>query len=555
MTTLRYIPGPEADTPDTPPAPADFAAVGVPDVDLCPGDHESALAGYDPAGAAGSITRGDATHRYYSLRLVTGMTGGTLFWTTGQETCGAAATGAAGSGQVTGYDGRRSGGRVSRRAATLAAGGVAATGARASVSHAAAKFPPFALFAQSDLNFETLFALGSAGYGSSEVGEIVTTVNDINARGASYQAYYDCFRAMAERIASLADDELAAGHKISARSAYLRAATYYDLCLFFVLGTRARAHEAAVYAAMQRSWNSATQFFDPPFEFVQIPYGNTWLPGCFLRPDSSGIARPTVILNNGSDAQNVDLYAFGGAAALERGYNALIFEGPGQGSVLFEREIFFRPNWEHVVTPIVDWLLAQPEVDPDRIAITGWSMCGESVIRAAAVGHRLAAVVADPGVRDAWLAFPSFLQKLFDGGASKAEVNHIWNKEIVPVLNAEERFTFAKRSELFGWQYLTAGRAGQVFTDLYDLGKTIMQVNCTSTAPEVTSATLVLYYVDDQFYPGQTQAREVYDLLPADIPKQFHTFTVAEGAEYHDAPMAPQTRNQVVFDWLDDTLA
>ena len=69
MTTLRYIPGPEADTPDTPPAPADFAAVGVPDVDLCPGDHESALAGYDPAGAAGSITRGDGTHHYYSLRL------------------------------------------------------------------------------------------------------------------------------------------------------------------------------------------------------------------------------------------------------------------------------------------------------------------------------------------------------------------------------------------------------------------------------------------------------------------------------------------------------
>jgi hypothetical protein len=36
-------------------------------------------------------------------------------------------------------------------------------------------------------------------------------------------------------------------------------------------------------------------------------------------------------------------------------------------------------------------------------------------------------------------------------------------------------------------------------------------------------------------------------------PRQFHTFTIAEGAEFHDAPM-PQTRNQVVFDWLDDTL-
>jgi dienelactone hydrolase len=445
----------------------------------------------------------------------------------------------------------------------LAAGALAAPGAGASVSRgsagrsglglaADAKFPPFALFAQSDLNFETLIALGSAGYGTSEVGEIVTAVNDINAAGATYQAYFDTFSATARRLAGLADSELAAGHTISARSAYLRAATYYDLSLFFVLGTSARAREASVYAAMQHNWNCATQLFDPPFQYVQIPYGDTYIPGYFLQPGGSSVARPTVILNNGSDGQNVDLFAFGGAAALERGYNALIFEGPGQGSMLFEREIFFRPDWEHVVTPIVDWLIAQPTVDADRIAITGWSMCGESVIRANAFEPRLAAVVADPGVLDAWLAFPDFLQKLFAGGASKAQVNHIWNTEIAPHMNAVEKYTFAKRSELFGQQYLTAARAGRAFTDLYDLGETIMAVNCASTVGEITSPTLVNNYVGDQFYPGQ--ALEVFNRLPAAVPKQYHTFTVAEGAEYHDAPMAPQTRNQVVFDWIGDTL-
>jgi dienelactone hydrolase len=491
----------------------------------------------------------------------------------GQEAGGAgrpaeaAGNGTAGAGAAAGAGG------VSRRAmlrtgalgagAVLGAGGAAAPAAasarlaaarRAAGAGAARAAGPFALFAQEDLNFETLIALGSAGYGTSEVGEIVTAVNAINAAGASYQAYYDNFAATARRVGALADSELAAGHTVSARSAYLRAATYWDLCLYFVLGTSFRAHEADVYAAMQRNWNSASQLFDPPFERVQIPYGNTYIPGYFLRPDNAGIGRPTIILNNGSDGQNVDLFAFGGAAALERGYNALIFEGPGQGSMLFEREIFFRPNWEHVVTPIVDWLVARPEVDATRIGITGWSMCGESVVRAAAFEHRLAAVVADPGVRDAWLAFPAILRKVFAGGASKAQVNHIWNTDIAPHLTAQEQFTLAKRSELFGRQYLLAGRAGRTFTDLYDLGKTIMQVDCTSTAPQVTSATLVLYYVDDQFYPGPGQAPAVYDLLPAGLPKQFHTFTVAEGAEFHDAPMAPQTRNQVVFDWLDGIL-
>ena len=49
-----------------------------------------------------------------------------------------------------------------------------------------------------------------------------------------------------------------------------------------------------------------------------------------------------------------------------------------------------------------------------------------------------------------------------------------------------------------------------------------------------------------QFYPGQAQ--QVYGLLRS--PKALYTFTTAQGAEYHDAPMAPQARNQVVYDWL-----
>jgi hypothetical protein len=49
------------------------------------------------------------------------------------------------------------------------------------------------------------------------------------------------------------------------------------------------------------------------------------------------------------------------------GRQRLIFEGPGQGSTLFERQIADR---EAVVTPVVDHLCSRPKVDPDRIAIT-----------------------------------------------------------------------------------------------------------------------------------------------------------------------------------------
>jgi hypothetical protein len=416
-------------------------------------------------------------------------------------------------------------------------------------------YRPFELFSQQDLNFETLFTLGSAGYGAAEVGEIVTTVNEINRRGPNYQTYFDLFSALARRTVALADSQLRSGYKASARSAYLRGAAYYDCCLFFVLGTRQRAQEASVYARMQYSWNQAAMLFEPAFQRVQIPYAGTWLPGYFLACDTFLDPRPTVIINNGSDAQNIDLYVYGGAAALERGYNALIFEGPGQGSMLFERQIAYRPDWQNVITPIVDWLIARPDVDANRIALTGWSMCGCSVIQAAAYEQRLAAVVADPGVLDVWRAWPKRMRQLLASGLPKAEVNHIWTTEFVPHITGDSKFTLAKRSELFGRQFLLEARAGRVFTDVYDLGKAIMKVNCAATAPRVSCPTLVTAYQDDAFFAGRNQAGAVFSLLPRNIDKQLHWFTVAEGAEYHDAPMAPQTRNQVVFEWLDRVLA
>ncbi|MBV8989182.1 MAG: alpha/beta hydrolase [Solirubrobacterales bacterium] len=406
------------------------------------------------------------------------------------------------------------------------------------------------LFDDPAINFEALFALGGVAYGAGEVGEIIATVNAINARGLSYQSYFDGFLATARRVGQIADEALKAGHRVSARSAYLRSAQYYDQALFFVLGTRTPALEPRVYAWMQRQWNRATQLFDPPFERIAIPYGHSSLPGDFLKAQGAWGKRPTVIINNGSDAENVDVWAFGGAAAIERGYNALIFEGPGQGPTLFERQIPFRPDWERVITPIVDYLHSRRDVDTKRIAMTGWSFTGELVIRAAAFEKRIAAVCADPGSVDTWLAYPAFLRGLFAHGATEAEVNHIWQHEIVPVLSPSERFLFAKRSEVFARQFLLTARAGKVLSNFWDFGRRASRYNNLSVVHKVTAPVLVTSYQLEQFYPGQAQ--RLFKLLRSS--KELVTFTVAEGAEYHDAPMAPQRRNQVIFDWLDRTL-
>ncbi len=104
------------------------------------------------------------------------------------------------------------------------------------------------------------------------------------------------------------------------------------------------------------------------------------------------------MFHGGFDSTEEELYFSGGAAAARRGYHVLAFAGPGQGSALRDQKLLFRPDWDAVVTPAVDWLLARPDVDPDRIALMGMSLGGLLAPRAAATEHRVAALIAFDGL-------------------------------------------------------------------------------------------------------------------------------------------------------------
>lgn len=156
-----------------------------------------------------------------------------------------------------------------------------------------------------------------------------------------------------------------------------------------------------------------------------------------------------------------------------------------------------------------------------------------------------------PGVSRYLARIPRDPSGLFAHGATRTQVNQIWNHDIVPALTPSEHFLFKKRAEIFGRQFLRTARAGNVLTDFWAFGQQAMRYSNLGVIDKVTAPVLVTNYQLEQFYPGQAQ--RLFRALRSH--KQLVTFTVAEGAEYHDAPMAPQRRNQVIFDWLDDTLA
>jgi hypothetical protein len=397
----------------------------------------------------------------------------------------------------------------------------------------------YKFFETEQVNYQTQLALGGVCYGSGDVGELLATVDRIVDGDAD--SWCQEWIATAERVAAIADGCAAGGHQVSARAAYLRASAYYGLALSAVDGTKdPDALLLSTFRAHRRCFDAYVTRLDPPGEQVEIPYAGTSLPGYFFRPDATDGPCPTVILNNGSDSPVTGLWPPLGAGGVARGYNVLVFDGPGQQSMLFEHGMPFRHDWEQVITPVVDFLLARPDVDPDRIALWGLSQGGYWAPRALAFEHRIAAGIADPGVDNAfepwWNALSEPLRKLLDAG-DQQRFDQLFETDMRAASPAQ-RQNWAWRAKPYG-----TASAYEVFAEA-------RRYNLDGIVDRITMPMLVCDPEGEQFWPGQS--RRLYDALPG--PKRLVGFSAAEGADRHCEPMARSLLGQRLFDWLDDTL-
>src|SRR5262249_727824 len=137
-----------------------------------------------------------------------------------------------------------------------------------------------------------------------------------------------------------------------------------------------------------------------PLQPTRIPFENTSLPAYFIPAvNRERDTRPLIVFTNGYDASVTDMFFASAVAASPRGYHSLLFDGPGQGEMVIEHGLPLRPDWENVVRPVVDFAVTLPHVEPARIALSGWSLGGYFAPRAASGESRIAACIADPGLR------------------------------------------------------------------------------------------------------------------------------------------------------------
>lgn len=383
-------------------------------------------------------------------------------------------------------------------------------------------------------DFPVRSILGKTARGGADVGEVLATIAGV--KPGDHPGWFDAWTKLAERIDATAAASQRGGHHVSAARAYLRAANYYATALEAVDGLPDTGQLLPTFRAHRTAWESFVEESGWAAERVDIPYEETSLPGWFFSPNHSGKARPTFVMNNGSDGSISGMWCEGAEGALERGYNVLLFDGPGQQSMLFERGTSFRPDWEAVITPVVTYLSSRGDVDTGRMVLYGVSQAGYWVPRALAFEHRFAAAVVDGGVVDvstSWLKeIPQSLRTLYDKGEKTKFDRNMTIGMKLPGGKAIAA-TWAFRARPYG----SPGYAAT----LDEVRKYTMR----EVAAQIATPLLVSDPEDDQFFPGQS--RELATLVEG---AELLTFTAAEGASGHCQPLARELTEQRMFDWL-----
>jgi len=360
-----------------------------------------------------------------------------------------------------------------------------------------------------DFKHAFLSVLEETGRGGADIRDVLATAARIDDAGADTWVL----------------EWIATAGEAWAQQRFRHAVTYYDAALALLEHSGERERRLALWERQRACWEAVADGLGG--ERIAIPYLDTALPGWFFAAPGGG-RRPLVIMNNGADRATGHMLSAGGAEAAARGYHWLAFDGPGQQGALLEQGLPLRPDWEAVLTPVIDAATARPDVDAGRMAAIGIGMGGYLVTRALGVEHRLAAAVADPGVRDVSSAWTDPLPRCMAEHLRAGE-REAFDREVRLALlfwpEAKARFDYRKAP--YG---LNGAAPSRVLAEVarYRLGAEL---------DAIRTPLLLTEPAHERFWPGQSRA------LLARLPHAELT------------PISALDRDARIFGWLGERLA
>lgn len=400
------------------------------------------------------------------------------------------------------------------------------------------------LHSDANFHYEGMRAIGTVPYYGGDIMEIFEIMSRIKA--GDFNSWYDEWFAQAQLVLSTVDeDNLKAYSPVTLRNIYLKASHYIFVADFFLHGNKADTRASHAYTLWRQYFDKANALFDIPGIHVTIHADGFNMPAMIFRAAQASAEnpRPTVIIGGGFESNMEETFHDFGVAALERGYNVVIYEGPGHRTLIETQKKGFIAEWEQVVTPIVDYISDHKSsdlafIDTSKLGLVGMSLGGYLAARAAAFEPRLAAVLCIDGVwsmLDTALDMVPQVRPAWEAG-DKTEVDRIFNTQPAPETWETGRrwfhddllFTFATDSPF---------EAFQTMAKMTLAGGVAQKIRMPAFVADATA---------DIFFAGQPQ--RVVQAIGANATLQ--VFDEQHGAQLHCQSGALVYANQVMWEWF-----
>lgn len=281
----------------------------------------------------------------------------------------------------------------------------------------------------------------------------------VRAKVGGWDEWPDAWAQAGDSHRSLAAERLAAGHRITAGEAFVRASLAYHVGQ--VVAFHAPARKAQLQAMKVAAFREAAPLLTPSAERMEVPFRNAKLPGYLRLPSGARGRLPCAVLVPGLDSTKEDFITVS-EMCVRRGMASFTFDGPGQGE--FRATMPLTEGYEACIAAVVDMLTRRAELDPARIGLLGRSLGGFYVIRAAAANRAIAAVVAFGGTFDLgdWPNMPATIRNgfVFATGSqtedeAKKKMGAATLADCVGKVRSPVLVVHGKRDAIFKWTQAT----------------------------------------------------------------------------------------------------
>jgi len=180
------------------------------------------------------------------------------------------------------------------------------------------------------------------------------------------------------------------------------AAFYYRAAEFYIQPNLPEKH--VLYAKFKTIMKDIVA--ENGIEMIDVPYKSGYLP-CYRKKVEGIEAKGTILIHGGFDSFIEEFYTVL-SYFNSKGYEVVVFEGPGQGDARRKHELAFDYKWEQPVKAVLDFF------ELDDVTLLGVSLGGYLCFRAAAFEPRVKRVIASSIAYDYTDFPPKILQPIVD---------------------------------------------------------------------------------------------------------------------------------------------